>query len=547
MRRLTRASERGVFVWLLVLCAALYAFYFVHLRADYPGVLPAVDWARYTDEGWYGGAALHDAQMGRWFVRNGFNPAVALPVWPLLLRAWFALTGPGMVAARVLAVLLFGGSSVLLFVLLRPLTGRVLAAAAVLLMLADPFCYGFDRMAILEPLVGFLFLLALWVARPRGGDTAGQVALSRGAAVGVLLTLLVLTKTTALLLAPAVLFLLWEAGRQHRLGPAMDRRAAWHEVLRRAAADRRAMVAPAVAAGVWVMYFALLVRPYHLPDFHHLFAVNAGRAHGRILLQVMARAAGDATWMGGLLWALAVLLLAGSLRYLRELWRVPLFGTAVLAVVLPIAFIGWHTWFIPHYYLPCVAPMLMVVALGVHALARRAHRTAAPRRVRVAHTVAMLVVEAAFALMLVETLSTALHPQYTWWSAAEDMATRMRAHAVPGVPPKLLAGSADDLSLYTGVHGVNPEWPIGGLPALVEGERPGWYGGYLPWDAERIAAMRQLLPLQEVARYRIQPDPDHQVFVLFRVLSLCAKGDGGAGDGTAARALIWLLRLWVGC
>ena len=103
--------------------------------------------------------------------------------------------------------------------------------------------------------------------------------------------------------------------------------------------------------------------------------------------------------------------------------------------------------------------MLMVIALGVHALARRAHREGAARRVRVAHTVAMLAIEAAFALMLVETLSVALHPQYTWWAAAQDMAARMRADAAPGQTPKLLAGSADDVALFTGCAGVNPEWP----------------------------------------------------------------------------------------
>ena len=129
----------------------------------------------------------------------------------------------------------------------------------------------------------------------------------------------------------------------------------------------------------------------------------------------------------------------------------------------------------------------------------------------------MRVVETAFALMLLETLSTAFHPRYTWWEAAQDIAARMRADSAPGHAPKLLAGSADDAALFTGVRSVNPEWPIGGLPALVAQEQPRWYGGFLPWDAERIAAMQRLMPLEEVARYRIQPDPDHQVFVLYRV------------------------------
>lgn len=529
---LHRPTERGVFAVLLTLCGLLYALYFVHLRADYPGVLPAVDWARYTDEGWYGGAALHHAQTGQWFTPNGFNPAVALPLWPLLLRLWFALTGVGMVAARVLTVLIFGAGNVLLYALLRPLTGRVLAAMAVLLTLSNPFCYGFDRLAIAEPLVVLLFLLALWVAAARAAaDNRGRVQrnlLGRSACVGMLLVAMVLTKTTAVLLVPAVLSLLWQSARRHRHDAAQTNETAWHSAFRRALADRAALSAPAFAAAVaavlWLLYFLLLVRPHHLADFHHLFAVNAGKAHGRILLQVMARATGDATWMGGLLWALTLLLLAASLRYLRELWRVPLFGAAVLALVLPIGWIGWHTWFLPHYYLPCVAPMMIVIALAVHALARRAHRTSAATRTRIAHTAAMLTLEAAFALMLLQTLSTALHPRYTWWTTAQQIAAEMRSDAPAGTTPKLLAGSGDDIALFTGTRGVNPEWPIGGLPALIAQEQPGWYGGYLPWDAKRLAAMQRMLPAVEVARYRIQPDPDHEVFVLYRVTGPAKPG-----------------------
>ena len=273
-----------MFVVLLVLCALLYATYFLHLRADYPGVLPLVDWARYTDEGWYGGAALHHAQTGQWFTPNGFNPAVALPVWPLVLRAWFALTGVGMMAARVLVVLLFGAGNVLLYALLRPLTGRVLAVMAVLLTLADPFSYGFDRLAVPEPLLVLLFLLAMWVARGRA--TGSDVSVARSCGVGLLLVAMVLTKTTAVLLAPAVLYLLWQAGRRHRHDADAGAEAAWHGVLRRAMADRAAFAAPAMAASVavavWLLYFVLLVRPHHVADFHHLFGGECGqgaRAH----------------------------------------------------------------------------------------------------------------------------------------------------------------------------------------------------------------------------------------------------------------------------
>lgn len=516
--RLHHSTERGVFLTLALLSALLYMLYFVHLRADYPALLPGVDWARYTDEGWYGGAALYHARSGQWFVPNGFNPAVALPLWPLLLRAWFALTGPGIVAARVLTVLLFGATNLLLYALLKPLAGRVLATAALLLTLANPFCYGFDRIAILEPLVALLFLLALRIARPR--RTAPGVVTS--IATGILITALVLTKTTAVLLAPAVLYLLWQAARMHRDQAHDPTHSSLRATLERIAREPRAFLAPATAAAtallVWLAYFFLLVRPRHASDYHHLFVVNQGHASGHTLLQALARAVGDATWMGGLLWALTLLLLAASLRYLRELWRIPLFGAAALALVVPIAFIGWHTWFIPHYYLPCFAPMTLALTLGLHALSRRAHAPGAPRSMRTAHTLAMLTAEAAFALMLLQTLSTATHPRYTMQTATADIAARMHAGVPANAPqPKLLAASADTFALFTGIDSANPEWPIGGLSTLVAQERPTWYGGYLPYDAQHIARMRQLLPLTEVARYPIQPTPDHQVFVLYRI------------------------------
>jgi len=52
-----------------------------------------MDWAKYTDEGWYGDAAIRHYQLGHWYVPGDFNPAAALPVWPLLELALFRVTG----------------------------------------------------------------------------------------------------------------------------------------------------------------------------------------------------------------------------------------------------------------------------------------------------------------------------------------------------------------------------------------------------------------------------------------------------------------------
>ena len=70
-----------LWIAVIVLFAAAHAW---HLRADFPNFSPWEDWSKYTDEGWYGDAAIRHFQRGHWYVPGDFNPAAALPVWPLL-------------------------------------------------------------------------------------------------------------------------------------------------------------------------------------------------------------------------------------------------------------------------------------------------------------------------------------------------------------------------------------------------------------------------------------------------------------------------------
>ena len=58
----------GYAVWLLAIAgfALLHAW---HLRADFPIGSPWVfDWAKFTDEGWYGNAAIRAHLFGNWYV-----------------------------------------------------------------------------------------------------------------------------------------------------------------------------------------------------------------------------------------------------------------------------------------------------------------------------------------------------------------------------------------------------------------------------------------------------------------------------------------------
>ena len=83
----------GYAVWIAAIAgfALLHAW---HLRADFPNGSPWVfDWAKFTDEGWYGNAAIRAHLFGNWYMAGDFNPAVAVPVWPFLEGLLFFFTG----------------------------------------------------------------------------------------------------------------------------------------------------------------------------------------------------------------------------------------------------------------------------------------------------------------------------------------------------------------------------------------------------------------------------------------------------------------------
>src|ERR1700761_7438806 len=97
LRATGRLARRGGRGWYALWLAALTAFavlHCMHLRADFPSHSPwFMDWAKYTDEGWYGDAAVRAHLFGHWYLPGDFNPAVAVPVWPFLEWILFFFTG----------------------------------------------------------------------------------------------------------------------------------------------------------------------------------------------------------------------------------------------------------------------------------------------------------------------------------------------------------------------------------------------------------------------------------------------------------------------
>src|ERR1700685_1032073 len=152
----------------LLLCVVRLAF----LRADFPNHSPwMLDQAKFTDEGWWASAAVRHFLIGHWQVEGDYNPAAAVPVWPVLLTMVFHFTGVSIVAVRAVSVSCSIASVGLAYLLVRRYGGpgaETAAAFAALLLAASPFAFAFSRLVTLDTVVVFEWVLLMWIASCAG-------------------------------------------------------------------------------------------------------------------------------------------------------------------------------------------------------------------------------------------------------------------------------------------------------------------------------------------------------------------------------------------
>ncbi len=544
---------RGVEAGFLGVAAIFFALHFVHLRADLPNHLPWMDWAKYTDEGWYGDGAIRHYQWGHWDVPGDFNLAAAMPAWSLLEAAVFRFTGVSVTAARALAVASFGLSLVCCYLLAvrwpnvqgglasGGRTKSLVPAAAVLLLAANPLCYVFSRLAIAEPLLLLLMLVTL-LAATAAGRSAGlmeaasaerQSRMQRWAwtgVLGVLLPMMVLTKTTAVFLFPAIFWLLW-AATDYRPRPFF----------------RVASGATVVGAVVWLAYFLCLIRLHLLADYQYVFRMN----RDRILTPdnfcaVVLNALLEGRWLGKPLYALALVAagvsLAGLLKGRPKTH--PLAVVFLLWIVGYTAFMVYHAAVCPRYYLELTVPTTLLVLFVFEPLLLRALRSAAaggrrkdgvvagPERglstridellPRLAAIVVAVALTAGFWLDARATLGFVRHPEYTWVSAAEGIRqTVERERAVhPGHSRLVLSISGSDLSLMTGLPSICDEFGTMSLQDRVAKYQPGWYATWNDVDVDTMEALALRYRLVRVAAFPAFDDPKRNLLVLYRLDAL---------------------------
>jgi hypothetical protein len=513
--KIIRATEAV----LLIVAAIFLTLHALHLNADFPNHSPWMDWAKYTDEGWYGDAAIRHFQRGQWNVPGDFNPAAALPIWPLLEAALFRFTGVNLVAARALTVATFGlilFSSYLLLRRWHNLTvptkrnsaASLAPAIAVLLLAVSPFCYVFTRLAILEPLLILFTLLSLltasYVESPQQETDVPPLKFRLRRAVpllilGILLPLMVLTKTTALFLFPAIAWLLW-ARAEYRLPRFL----------------RLSLLPVTLGASLWLSYYALLVRSHLLLDYRYLFDANG---YTGITLStafsVLGETLNDGLWIGKLLYPLALLAAASTLLLRPRLLRNPLIPALLLWAGGYGAFLAYHNNLQPRYYLVIAIPLTLLVPVFFETLWTRIGTTATGpiRRVAVATVAAVL------AIVAVSDARQTLHyvhaPDYTFTIAAAEIhriiaADHTHNHLV-------LSISGSNLSLMTGLPSICDDFGTMDLAARVKAYRPGWYVAWNHIEDDKMDALTPMYHLQRVAAFPALDDPERNLLILYRL------------------------------
>jgi hypothetical protein len=485
-----------MFLWGAVLCA-LYAVHLLHLRADFPNFSPWMDYSKYTDEGWYGSAAVRYILTGSWRVPGDFNPAAAVPVWPIFEGVLFHFTGVSIVAARVLALAVFAANLLLSWALLRTLGQKSWVALLALTLLAgNAFLYSFSRLALLEPMLIFWTLLAwlLILRAPRAGAGPRYALLILS---GLCLTLAILTKTTGIFLLPAAVFLLWHI-TEYRIRVFV----------------KYAAVTVGATVVSWSAYYFLVVHPRYLNDYYYLFAVNQMPQPVTLggWLTAYWHAAHGALWISKPLAVLAVLIVVLSLQVLRGLWRNPLFAASLLAIAGYVFFIGYHNNMQPRYYQVIAFPLVFVVCLGLVALWERW---------RYAGAAALAVVLAGLALNVRMMAGFALHPEYTFVNAAENLTRYIDEHSSGN--RLLLSISGADITLITHLPSICDDFGTYDLPTRIRVYRPGWYAAWNELDPGSVADINTQYSLKEVAHFRAFDDPDRDDLVLYRMVPLPGK------------------------
>jgi hypothetical protein len=313
---------------------------------------------------------------------------------------------------------------------------------------------------------------------------------------------MVLTKTTAIFLLPAIAWLLW-ARAGNRLRPFL-----------------RLSVPPAIiAAVIWLCYYIFVVRPHFLPDYHYLFSANSytGITPSN-LVTIIASTIADGLWIGNILYPLALLAVVSVFLRGPRLLRNPLIPALLLWAAGYSAFLAYHNNLQPRYYLVLAIPLTLLVPVVFSSLwaSNPQTRTAAQASL---NRLGIASIAAVLAVLTITDARQTLHyvhtPDYAFTSAAtqiRNIVSADRAHN-----PLILSISGSQLSLMTGLPSICDDFGTTDLAVRVQAYRPGWYVTWNQVEDDKMDALAPMYHLQRIAAFPAFDDPERNLLILYRL------------------------------
>lgn len=457
-----------------------------------------MDWAKYTDEGWYGNAAIRSHLFGHWYVKGDFNTLQTVPVWNGLLWLLFAVTGVSIIAARALSVGIFCVNLLLGYFLLRRRGTKWMALLAMSMLVTSPFLYAFSRLAVVDPLVVTCMLVELHLlVRMQRWKYPVLIA----ALAGLLFTVMLLTKTTAIFLLPALgwalLMTLWKNWR------------------RLAVCSVAALASFGLSMGAWLGY---LIYSGLIDDFRYFFFINKYVKPENPLWPLWS------FWWSfhGGLWVDFVLIpLAGAVCLLvalcwrqswaRQLGRDPLFGASLLTVGGYIFFMTYQNHPQPRYFVVVAYFGFVAAAMAIEALVASSGRFWIKR----AGWAGIAVAVVAMAGNVAQMGNYVLHPEYTFVHAAEQLTAYIDHH--PNGKRLLVSISGDEITMMTHLPALCDDFGTLDLATKLAIYQPGWYASWNDLDPGTLEDIHTHFWLEQVASFPALDDPERNTLVLFKL------------------------------
>ena len=494
-------------VW-LILIGGFAVVHALHPGADFPNHTPWIeDWAKYTDEGWWGNAAVRAHLFGNWYLPGDFNPAPAVPVWPFLEWVVFCFTGVTIEAARCLAVAFFFANLLLSFLFLRSRGPRWMALLAVTLLVTSPFLYCFSRLAILEPMLTALTLAALNLA-VRLPQWRRPVAVSAG--IGVLFTLMMLSKTSAVFLLPAIGWALIASS--------------WPD---RRLAGRCSLVATGAFAATFGLWMVLVMHLELMRDYQYLFFVNKYPKPTEFYWPLLSLwwSLRGAMWADRILIPVAAMVPLGALLAWRSGWsrrlrHNPVFGASILVGAGYILFMTYQNHPQPRYYTVVAFFSFFVLAAGIDALLPvvTLPKVLPDWRRLGAPTLGFSLLGAAVIAACLNgewTLNLALNPEYTFVPAAQKLTHYIDQH--PNGKRLMVSTSGDEITMITHLPTIGDDFGTLDLVTKLKDYQPGWFATWNDIDPGTLEDLHNHYSLEQAASFHALDHPERNVLVLFKL------------------------------